>query len=44
MTAIIYKGVSAESFKVMDFYLARAKRIIPALAFLCLILFFLWLV
>ncbi|WP_413490532.1 acyltransferase family protein [Shewanella baltica] len=38
MTAIIYKGVCADSFKIMDFYLARAKRIIPALAFLCLIL------
>ncbi|MFQ3190389.1 MAG: peptidoglycan/LPS O-acetylase OafA/YrhL [Paraglaciecola sp.] len=38
MTGIIYKGLNKESFTLLDFYLARAKRIIPALVTLCLTL------
>lgn len=36
MTGIIYKGLIQGSFSAIDFYLARAKRIIPALIVLCL--------
>jgi peptidoglycan/LPS O-acetylase OafA/YrhL len=38
MTGIIYKGLMEDSFSILDFYLARAKRIIPALLALCLVL------
>lgn len=38
MTGIIYKGLTDNSFSILDFYLARAKRIIPALLALCLVL------
>lgn len=38
MTGIIFRGLEQESFSILKFYLARAKRIIPALAVLCLIL------
>ena len=38
MTGIIVKGVSRASFSFIDFYLARAKRIIPALLAVCLTL------
>ena len=38
MTGIIYKGLTEDSFSILDFYLARAKRIIPALLALCLVL------
>lgn len=41
MTSIIYKGIYLNHWSwqsVFDFYIARAKRIIPALAFLCAIL------
>jgi peptidoglycan/LPS O-acetylase OafA/YrhL len=38
MTGIIFKGIERESFSILDFYVARANRIIPALAALCLVL------
>jgi peptidoglycan/LPS O-acetylase OafA/YrhL len=38
MTGIIFKGLDTESFSVLRFYIARANRIIPALAVLCLVL------
>ncbi|WP_041766817.1 acyltransferase family protein [Psychromonas ingrahamii] len=38
MTGIIFRGIEQESFSVLKFYIARANRIIPALAFLCLVL------
>lgn len=36
MTSIILKGISTENFSIMYFYMARAKRIIPALFIMCL--------
>ncbi|WP_371187903.1 acyltransferase family protein [Thalassotalea maritima] len=38
MTGIIFKGIEQETFSISKFYLARANRIIPALAVLCLVL------
>ena len=38
MTMIIVKGLDRETFSIIDFYKARVRRIIPALAFLCFIL------
>lgn len=43
MTGIIYKGLSQadtnrSKFSILDFYLSRAKRIIPALLVLCSVL------
>jgi len=38
MTGIIFRGLEQESFSILDFYVARANRIIPALALLCLVL------
>lgn len=38
MTSIIFNGINANSFTLIGFYLARARRIVPALAFLCLAL------
>ena len=38
MTGIIFKGLDTGSFSVLKFYIARANRIIPALAVLCLVL------
>lgn len=38
MTGIIFKGIEQEKFSILKFYVARANRIIPALAVLCLIL------
>lgn len=38
MTRIIFKGLTAESFSLLGFYTARAKRIIPALTCLCIVL------
>ncbi|MEH6449845.1 MAG: acyltransferase family protein [Oleispira sp.] len=38
MTGIIYKGLVEQSFSLLNFYLARAKRIIPALLALCIVL------
>ncbi|MBY7767197.1 acyltransferase [Vibrio fluvialis] len=38
MTGIIFRGLKNESFNLFKFYVARANRIIPALAVLCLVL------
>lgn len=38
MTMIIMNGLRTETFSILKFYRARVKRIIPALAFLCIIL------
>ncbi|WP_201529911.1 acyltransferase family protein [Psychrobacter frigidicola] len=38
MTGIIFRGVEQDSFSIFKFYVARANRIIPALALLCLVL------
>lgn len=38
MTGIIFKGLENNDFSVLNFYVARANRIIPALAALCLVL------
>lgn len=38
MTSIIFRGIEQKSFSVMKFYIARANRIIPALALLCFVL------
>jgi peptidoglycan/LPS O-acetylase OafA/YrhL len=38
MTRIIFKGIEQENFSILRFYVARANRIIPALAVLCLVL------
>lgn len=38
MTGIIFRGIEKDNFSILKFYVARANRIIPALAFLCLCL------
>lgn len=38
MTGIIFRGMEQDNFSVLNFYVARANRIIPALALLCLVL------
>ncbi len=38
MTSIIVKGINNHNFSLVGFYAARANRIIPPLAFLCLTL------
>lgn len=38
MTGIIFRGIEQEKFSILKFYIARANRIIPALAVLCLVL------
>lgn len=38
MTGIIFRGLEQDNFSVVKFYVARANRIIPALAALCLVL------
>lgn len=38
MTSIIFRGLENDNFNLFKFYVARANRIIPALAVLCLIL------
>lgn len=38
MTGIIFKGIEQGNFSILKFYVARANRIIPALAVLCLFL------
>lgn len=38
MTGIIFRGLENDSFNLFKFYIARANRIIPALAVLCLVL------
>jgi peptidoglycan/LPS O-acetylase OafA/YrhL len=44
MTGIIFKGLEQKSFSILKFYVARANRIVPALAVLCLaLLVFGWL-
>ncbi|WP_413693900.1 acyltransferase family protein [Psychromonas sp. KJ10-2] len=35
MTSIIFRGIEQQSFSISTFYVARANRIIPALAALC---------
>ena len=35
MTGIIFRGIEQDNFSLLKFYIARANRIIPALAFLC---------
>lgn len=38
MTGIIFRGIEQENFSIFKFYVARANRIIPALAMLCFVL------
>lgn len=38
MTGIIFRGIEQENFSILNFYIARANRIVPALAVLCLVL------
>lgn len=38
MTGIIFSGLQQQQFSLLKFYIARANRIIPALAVLCLVL------
>jgi peptidoglycan/LPS O-acetylase OafA/YrhL len=38
MTGIIFRGLEQENFAILKFYVARANRIVPALAILCLVL------
>lgn len=38
MTGIIFRGIERKNFSILKFYVARANRIIPALAVLCLVL------
>jgi peptidoglycan/LPS O-acetylase OafA/YrhL len=38
MTGIIFSGIEQQNFSILRFYAARANRIIPALAVLCLVL------
>lgn len=38
MTSIIVNGIKNKNFSITEFYSSRAKRLIPALAFLCLFL------
>ncbi|WP_201529913.1 acyltransferase family protein [Psychrobacter frigidicola] len=38
MTGIIFRGIEQENFSILKFYMARANRIVPALALLCLVL------
>jgi len=38
MTGIIFKGLENTNFSILKFYIARANRIIPALAVLCFVL------
>ena len=39
MTGIIFRGFNSGDFSILNFYVARANRIIPPLFILCLILF-----
>lgn len=38
MTGMIFRGIERQEFSVLRFYMARANRIVPALAVLCLVL------
>ena len=37
MTGIIFRGMEQNSFSIMKFYVARANRLIPALAVFCIV-------
>ncbi|TRX58168.1 acyltransferase family protein [Thalassomonas sp. M1454] len=37
MTGIIFKGLASDNFSTWNFYKARARRIVPALAILCIV-------
>jgi peptidoglycan/LPS O-acetylase OafA/YrhL len=39
MTGIIFRDLREDTFSIFKFYLARVRRIVPALAVLCIILF-----
>ncbi|GGK77431.1 acyltransferase family protein [Amphritea balenae] len=39
MTGIVINGVREKTFSLTDFYMARANRIVPALAIMCFVLF-----
>lgn len=39
MTGVIFRKFDDNTFKLFEFYVARGNRIIPALSFLCLVLF-----
>lgn len=41
MTGIIFRGLDNKNFSILRFYTARANRIVPALAILCMVLLFL---
>ncbi|MBP2700350.1 acyltransferase [Vibrio parahaemolyticus] len=38
MTGIIFRGLENHNFSIINFYIARANRIIPALSVVCLVL------
>lgn len=38
MTGIIFNGLQAQTFSLLSFYVSRARRIIPALLTLCVVL------
>ncbi|MFM2450484.1 MAG: hypothetical protein RIS44_2934 [Pseudomonadota bacterium] len=38
MTGIVVRGLESGSFSLLSFYMARVKRIVPALVFLCAVL------
>lgn len=38
MTGIIFRGIEQENFSILKFYVARANRIIPALAAFCFVM------
>lgn len=38
MTGIIFRGLEKDDFSILKFYVARANRIIPALAVVCIVL------
>lgn len=38
MTAIIFRGLENNNFSIINFYVARANRIVPALSVVCLVL------
>ncbi|MGR5276462.1 acyltransferase family protein [Vibrio rotiferianus] len=38
MTSIIFRGLENSNFSIVNFYISRANRIIPALAILCLVI------
>lgn len=38
MTGIVLKGLESGTFSLLEFYMARGLRILPALLFLCAVL------